>query len=65
MEDHVHAVFEARYNLPVTSAAGATMIDVPVSAELDFSMSSSETHEIFAKGRRAAARQLALMHASV
>ena len=57
----VVAGIRARYTFPLTTEAGATIIDLPVSADLDFSMSGHEARAAFDWGREAAAAQLAVM----
>ena len=47
----------ARYDLPRTAIEAATIIEVPVASDLDFSITGDEAKETFNIGRRAAAAQ--------
>ena len=57
----VVAGIRARYSLPRNVEAGASVIDVPVKADLDFDLPSSEARRAFDRGRAAAAAQLAVV----
>ena len=54
----VIAGIRARYNLPREPVPGARIIEVPVSADLDFDMKTHEAREAFDRGRASAASQL-------
>ena len=58
----VVAGIRARYSLPRNTETGATVIYVPVSADLDFSMSGAQAQAAFDRGRAAAGEQLATLH---
>lgn len=61
----VVAGIRARYTLPRHVESGATVVYVPVSADLDFSLSGSEARAAFDRGRAAAAEQLATLEIAV
>jgi NTE family protein len=48
----------ARYGLPSTPREREAILRIPVSANLDFSLSPAEAGEVFRRGKRAAAEQL-------
>lgn len=54
----VIAGIRARYDLPRDPVAGATIVEVPVAAELDFDMDNTEARAVFDRGRSSAAAQL-------
>ncbi|MFQ5554366.1 MAG: patatin-like phospholipase family protein [Acidimicrobiia bacterium] len=55
------AGIRARYTLPRVHEAGAHVISVPVSADLDFDMSPDGARAVFDRGREAASEQLAAL----
>ncbi len=54
----VIAGIRARYNLPRQPVPGARVIEIPVSADLDFDMKSREARKAFDRGRASAVAQL-------
>jgi NTE family protein len=61
----VVAGIRARYTLPLTVTNGATIVYVPVSSDLDFSMTGREARAVFERGRAAAAEQLETIELAV
>jgi hypothetical protein len=49
----------ARYDLSRDPVPGASIVEVPISAELDFAMDRAEARTVFDRGRNSAGNQLA------